>query len=797
MLPRRVFLAALFTLVVLPSIVLGYKHATQPRTDNLTALEVQYAHIYWKYKVSSRVVRPKGIPKKPQPGRPDLGYAFLTPLPERLAGITYTGHAARLRLVLERARNGEALRVAALGGSITFGQSAGGAHMSYAAMFVDWLNAALPPSRPSDHHHMSQPLEAHADGDADDRDNSTAVSSDTSDSSTQQLVRRRRRMHESASTSTAPPVPAAATGPHSPSPSTSTPAAAVPHHHDPVRHLYFNGAVPGTQSGYMSSCMHHHLPPEVDVVLVEYAVNDSPAPSAMFWDPSRRAFERLLRKLQRLPSQPAVLLVNMFAYTAAHGKYWHSAERDFNELATYYGLPSVSLRAAVLPSALSSSSSSSDTSATPAGGSSASDGSVTDAAGGPSSNSSGSSSTSSSSTTSNSSSGGGGGGGVLLGAVFNGGKHHPGRGGHVVATELLISLALELLHSNSRITADGAADGSLGLSLAPSGDSSSQPSDRTFPNAAGGKSSSSSRGRRRISSSSATGSTTAMPAPADSDTAASIYLDSSVAALGAGKSKSRSKRRSTREKAKAATVPGLTPEAAAGLRAVATRPLPPPLSEGNYEAASSTCYLEHQLRELVEQPVTGWEWTDEGRGKWGWVAMEANQQLRIKVSTQLAGSRTPRAEAASIIVQIAYLQSYVGMGGARLSCEAGCACEALVVDGHSSRQVSVTSMADVKVTQHPNCMLLLNTTGPTKAARTAAAAAAKAAATAAKDDGRSAAGSSSSNSGPGAKFKLLGVVVGEEPGATSGTVTWLRNESHEMAHVIRDMESSDRRESTP
>lgn len=31
---------------------------------------------------------------------------------------------------------------------------------------------------------------------------------------------------------------------------------------------------------------------------------------------------------------------------------------------------------------------------------------------------------------------------VLLPAVFNGGKHHPGRGGHVVAAELLISLVM-------------------------------------------------------------------------------------------------------------------------------------------------------------------------------------------------------------------------------------------------------------------------------------------------------------------------------------------------------------------
>lgn len=38
-------------------------------------------------------------PYSPRPGRADLSYAFVTPLPERLAGIGYVGHAARLRLV--------------------------------------------------------------------------------------------------------------------------------------------------------------------------------------------------------------------------------------------------------------------------------------------------------------------------------------------------------------------------------------------------------------------------------------------------------------------------------------------------------------------------------------------------------------------------------------------------------------------------------------------------------------------------------------------------------------------------
>mgnify|MGYP001807619873 CR=1 FL=1 len=56
----------------------------------------------------------------------------------------------------------------------------------------------------------------------------------------------------------------------------------------------------------------------------------------------------------------------------------------------------------------------------------------------------------------------------------------------------------------------------------------------------------------------------------------------------------------------------------------------------------------------------------------------------------------------SVLTQVAYLQSYSGMGAARVSCESGCVCEAaaaagLEVDAHDPRPVSVTSIADLRV----------------------------------------------------------------------------------------------------
>ncbi|EFJ49701.1 hypothetical protein VOLCADRAFT_89684 [Volvox carteri f. nagariensis] len=342
----------------------------------------------------------------------------------------------------------------------------------------------------------------------------------------------------------------------------------------------------GTQSAYMSSCLHHHLPPEVDLVLVEYAANDSPAPRWTFADPNRRAMERLIRKLLGLASRPAVLLINMYAIGAAHGNYLHTAERDFMEFATYYSLPSVSLKAAVMPSAA-------------VGGAEA----------------------------------------VSYGAIFNGGHNHPGRGGHVLATELLITMCLDLLRRDA-------------------------------------------------------------------------YA-------------------------------------------------------------------------LAQQPVDGWNWTDEGRGKWGYVATEPGKTIRFKVNTQLGGNRTKnRLSGRPIVVQVAYLESYQGMGTARVSCEAGCTCTAVTIDSYDKRPVSLTSMKDISVSQHPECILALTTKGPSKAAEAAALEAA------ARNETTS--GDSSGSSNPDveaawSKFKVLGVVVGEEPGASEGGVTWLRDESHHLANALRDM----------
>jgi hypothetical protein len=107
----------------------------------------------------------------------------------------------------------------------------------------------------------------------------------------------------------------------------------------------FNGAVAGTVSMFMSVCVKNHVPEDVDIVLVEYAVNDQPG--LEFEHDQRKGFERLLRKLLNYPKKPAVIMMNSYAWMSSGGDYFGNAESAFLEYGTYYGLPVVSLKAAV------------------------------------------------------------------------------------------------------------------------------------------------------------------------------------------------------------------------------------------------------------------------------------------------------------------------------------------------------------------------------------------------------------------------------------------------------------------
>ncbi|GIL56585.1 hypothetical protein Vafri_11927 [Volvox africanus] len=108
----------------------------------------------------------------------------------------------------------------------------------------------------------------------------------------------------------------------------------------------------------MNLCLREYLrDPDVDLVLLEYAINDPPFLVPQMINEPRKSFEQLIRKLLRLPRRPAVVLLNLFRWFSESSVgadqrpsdtyYFTNAEAQFFEFATYYGLPLVSLKAAV------------------------------------------------------------------------------------------------------------------------------------------------------------------------------------------------------------------------------------------------------------------------------------------------------------------------------------------------------------------------------------------------------------------------------------------------------------------
>ena len=140
-------------------------------------------------------------------------------------------------------------------------------------------------------------------------------------------------------------------------------------------HGHLNGGVPGTGPTYMEHCVHDHLPSDVQLVLLEYAVNTDRRPAA---------FERLLRTILLHPRRPALIVVNAHRWRAVRphdgrtDKCWHknwpvdmaknrtqwlaqsagrrrdvsdllAADEDaIYELCRHYNVPLVSMRAALV-----------------------------------------------------------------------------------------------------------------------------------------------------------------------------------------------------------------------------------------------------------------------------------------------------------------------------------------------------------------------------------------------------------------------------------------------------------------
>lgn len=70
-----------------------------------------------------------------------------------------------------------------------------------------------------------------------------------------------------------------------------------------------NGASPATGSDYFSYCFALHIPTNVDLVIIELGINDVGKPEDL------ETMEDLLRGVLDLPSQPAVMLLEVLGFS--------------------------------------------------------------------------------------------------------------------------------------------------------------------------------------------------------------------------------------------------------------------------------------------------------------------------------------------------------------------------------------------------------------------------------------------------------------------------------------------------
>eukprot|EP00854_Cymbomonas_tetramitiformis_P003098 gene3098-3932_t len=127
-----------------------------------------------------------------------------------------------------------------------------------------------------------------------------------------------------------------------------------------AEHSMHNGGVSASPIKYMNLCVREHVPADVDLVIIEYAVNQMlPDKSIAKSDPVQQ-YERLVRKLIRFPNRPAIILLQTFSWSRGFNRIAHNSWSSFFEtpedhfavVAKYYGLPSLSLRDAIFHNVL-------------------------------------------------------------------------------------------------------------------------------------------------------------------------------------------------------------------------------------------------------------------------------------------------------------------------------------------------------------------------------------------------------------------------------------------------------------
>ncbi|KAG2488939.1 hypothetical protein HYH03_012560 [Edaphochlamys debaryana] len=150
----------------------------------------------------------------------------------------------------------------------------------------------------------------------------------------------------------------------------------------------------------------------------------------------------------------------------------------------------------------------------------------------------------------------------------------------------------------------------------------------------------------------------------------------------------------------------LNPLEAAEVAAIHSRPLRRPMYEGNESPESTMCAVGTSFQSMVLN-ATGFNFTDEDRGKWGFVAREPGAELVVRLDTRrrVAAGAGPAPNTTQVYFH--HLKSYEHMGKAEFRCSSNCTCEPLTVDGHHDKLISQTYIAPMLVSASADCRVTI------------------------------------------------------------------------------------------
>ena len=134
----------------------------------------------------------------------------------------------------------------------------------------------------------------------------------------------------------------------------------------------------------------------------------------------------------------------------------------------------------------------------------------------------------------------------------------------------------------------------------------------------------------------------------------------------------------------------------------ANEPLPPPVIPGNFESTTDLCAFKENLRPFVLDSL-GWNYTDEGRKKFGWVADLPGSALTLALNTKPRLNSSDVTSTDTVIVNLAMLSSYEHMGRASISCVFGCTCNPVVLDFAIKDHFSPVRLFPFSVSKHNDC----------------------------------------------------------------------------------------------